>query len=108
MKRLTFAGIGITWFTALVSCELENHAPPPVTSAMTRTAKKNVDLAALNEGRSLFVRRCIECHTLPAFWHYSDGEWPRILDDMSHRARLDSAQREAILAYLRAIRSARS
>ena len=50
----------------LVSCESTNYEPPPVTAEMAKTgANQHVDLATLREGRTLFVSRCIECHTLP-------------------------------------------
>jgi mono/diheme cytochrome c family protein len=72
---------------------------------MARTgAKQDVDLAALREGRRLFVSRCIECHTLPPYWHYSASEWPKIVDSMAHRASLKNAQRDDIVAYLLAAR----
>jgi len=89
----------------LVSCESTNYMPP-VTSQMT-TAKKgqHVDLAMLREGRTLFVHRCIECHTLPVLWRYSTEDWPGIVDSMSHRASLKPAEREAIVAYVLAVRS---
>ncbi|TMP91019.1 MAG: cytochrome c [Verrucomicrobia bacterium] len=89
----------------LVSCESTNYVPP-VTSQMT-TAKKgqHVDLAMLREGRTLFVHRCIECHTLPVLWRYSTEDWPGIVDSMSHRASLKPAEREAIVAYVLAVRS---
>ena len=31
---------------------------------------QDVHLAMLREGRTLFVHRCIECHTLPVLWRY--------------------------------------
>jgi hypothetical protein len=89
----------------LVSCESTNYVPA-VTSQMA-TAKKgqHVDLATLREGRTLFVHRCIECHTLPLLWHYRTEDWPGIVDSMSHRASLKPAEREAIVAYILAVRS---
>ena len=89
----------------LVSCESTNYVPP-VTSQMT-TAKKgqHVDFATLRQGRTLFVHRCIECHTLPVPWRYSTEDWPNIVDSMSHRASLKPAEREAIVAYILAVRT---
>ena len=90
----------------LVSCESTNYVPP-VTSQMTTARKgQHVDLATLREGRTLFVHRCIECHTLPVLWRYSTEDWPGIVDSMSHRASLKPADREAIVAYILAVRSA--
>jgi cbb3-type cytochrome oxidase cytochrome c subunit len=89
----------------LVSCESINYVPP-VTSQMT-TAKKgqHVDLATLLQGRTLFVHRCIECHTLPVLWRYSTEDWPGIVDSMSRRASLKPAEREAVVAYILGVRS---
>jgi hypothetical protein len=90
----------------LVSCESTNYVPP-VTSQMTTARKgQHVDFETLREGRTLLVHRCIECHTLPLLWRYSTEDWPGIVDSMSHRASLKPADREAIVAYILAVRSA--
>ena len=72
------------------------------------TARKgeSVNLAMLHEGRTLFAHRCIECHTLPVVWRYTSENWPDIVDSMSHRASLKPAEREAIIAYIIAVRLA--
>ena len=91
----------------LVSCESTNYVPP-VTSEMTKAAsrtKQDVDLAKLERGRTLFVHRCIECHTLPAMWHYTPKDWTKIVNNMSHRASLKPAERDAIVAYILAVRA---
>lgn len=90
----------------LASCELTNYVPR-VTSQMASVKKgQHVDLAMLREGRTLFVHRCIECHTLPALWRYNTEDWPEIVNSMSHRASLKPAEREAIIAYILAVRLA--
>jgi len=38
-------------------------------------------------------------------WRYSTEDWPGIVDSMSHRASLKPAEREAIVAYVLAVRS---
>jgi len=91
----------------LVGCETANYAPP-VTPAMTRSTsrpRQNVDVATLERGRNLFVHRCIECHTLPAIWKYSREDWPKIVDDMSHRSSLKPAERDAVVAYIWTVRA---
>jgi len=94
---------------ALLVCLLAgctaSYTPPPVTEKMAKgVAKQKVDLATLREGRRLFAGRCIECHTLPPYWHYSAGDWPKIVDSMAHRASLKQAERDAVVAYLQAAR----
>lgn len=89
----------------LASCESMSHAPPAATSQMASAAKgQAVNLATLREGRTLFVHRCIECHTLPPVWHYSTGDWPDVVDSMAARASLKRAERDAIVAYILAAR----
>ena len=88
-----------------VSCETANYIPP-VTPQMAASShsKAGADLATLQRGRTLFARRCIECHTLPPMWKYSREDWPQIVNDMSHRASLKPDEREAIIAYVLAVR----
>ncbi|PYI74137.1 MAG: hypothetical protein DMF08_00845 [Verrucomicrobia bacterium] len=92
--------------SVLVSCELTNYVPPVTPQMATARSGQHVDLVMLREGRTLFVHRCIECHTLPVLWRYSTDDWPNIVDSMSHRASLKPAEREAIVAYILAVRSA--
>ena len=65
---------------------------------------KSNSIAKLERGRNLFVHRCIECHTLPAMWKYSREDWPKIVNDMSHRASLKPDDREAVIVYILAVR----
>ena len=73
----------------------------------TGTKGPHADLATLREGRILLVHRCIECHTLPPLWHYAVEDWPDIINSMAHRASLKPAERDAIIAYILAVRSQR-
>jgi len=90
----------------LVSCEAPTNYIPAITPQMV-TAKSGqyADLAMLREGRTLFAHRCIDCHALPALWHYSTDDWPEIVNSMSHRASLKPAERDAIVAYILAVRA---
>ena len=84
-----------------VGCETANYAP-------VVTAPRQAEATMLQRGRRLFVHRCIECHTLPAIWKYSREDWPRIVNDMSHRASLSSGDREAVIGYILAARATES
>jgi hypothetical protein len=90
----------------LLACESVNYVPP-VTQKMAAEKKgRRVDVATLREGRTLLAYRCIGCHTLPPLWHYRVEDWPEIVDSMSHRASLKPAERDAVVAYIIAVRSA--
>jgi mono/diheme cytochrome c family protein len=104
-RRLLRLGIAFHVAT-FAACETSNYIPP-VTSTMTGTgsrAKQSANSATLERGRTLFVHRCIECHTLPPMWKYSREDWPQIVSDMSHRASLKPQEREAVIAYILAVR----
>src|SRR5437660_6441743 len=90
----------------LASCETTNYVPP-VTPQMTaaNSRRQDVDLVRLRQGRTLFVHRCIECHTLPPLWHYTSKDWTEIVNSMSHRASLKPAERDAVIAYILAVRA---
>ncbi len=90
----------------LASCQLTNYVPPVTSQMATARKRESVNLAMLHEGRTLFAHRCIECHTLPVVWRYSSKDWPDIVDSMSQRASLKPAEREAIIAYIIAVRLA--
>jgi mono/diheme cytochrome c family protein len=100
-------------FAALVcianlnSCQTISFAPPPlVTPELARAAgRQQVDLATLREGRSLFVSRCIECHTLPTASRFTESDWPCIVREMGGRANLKPVERDAVLAYILAVHS---
>jgi uncharacterized membrane protein len=107
--RLWDKPIHLVWLSialvGIAACETSNYAPP-VTTEMARTAsaKKQIDQSQLDRGRTLFVHRCIECHTLPPMWKYSREDWPQIVNDMSHRASLKPEDRDAVITYILAVR----
>src|SRR5207249_2071645 len=88
----------------LLSCETANYVPHVTTEMATKGERQRGDVAKLERGRTLFVHRCIECHTLPAIWRYTTKDWTGIVNDMSHRASLKPAERDAIIAYILAVR----
>jgi hypothetical protein len=86
----------------IVSCA--NFSPPPAVSlALIANARPDhVDAGQLQNGRRLFVSRCLECHTLPPARNYKREQWPHLVSRMSGRANLSAEEEAAIVAYLRA------
>jgi hypothetical protein len=89
----------------LMACESINYAPPVTPQMAAATGERAVNVVLLQKGRTLLVHRCIECHTLPPLWHYKTADWPEIVDSMAHRASLKPADRDAVVAYILAVRS---
>ena len=80
---------------AAVAC---TAAPPQATAIDAQ--RGHVELAQLQEGRSLLVKRCSGCHNTPSPVDHASGEWPRKLGEMSERAHLGLSEREMIEKYL--------
>jgi hypothetical protein len=95
----------IAVIAGLLACESVNYVPPVTQQIAAAKKGRRVDVGTLREGRTLLVHRCIECHTLPPLWHYSIEDWPEIVDSMSHRASLKPAERNAVVAYIIAVRA---
>jgi mono/diheme cytochrome c family protein len=103
--KVYLLGFALASLIGLAGCESTSFAPPPpVTVQMADRKGQRLDVATLEGGRTLFVHRCIECHTLPPFWHYRAKDWPELVDSMAHRARLKPRERDAIVAYILAAR----
>jgi mono/diheme cytochrome c family protein len=105
MRKLLIFAMALICLADLSSCGTA-FAPPPITTERTRAGSAQyADIVMLREGRALFASRCIECHTLPPFWHYRSEDWPHIVDTMGKRAKLKRAERDAIVAYILAVRA---
>jgi hypothetical protein len=90
----------------LASCETNLRTAPAVTSAFVRlSARESANPRTLEEGRRLYVNRCIACHALPAIGRYDSKRIPGIVNWMSHRASLTPEQKEALIMYLLAVKS---
>jgi hypothetical protein len=73
--------------------------PPPATTL--DADRSHVELAELQRGRDLLVRKCgSSCHQVPLPTQHAAAEWPAKLDEMSERAGLDRTQRRLIEQYL--------
>jgi hypothetical protein len=100
----------------LVSCESNSYAPmvtlrmanaraAPYVRHAANPSNRRIEVEILQEGRSLFVSRCIECHTLPIIWYYRPSDWLGIIDEMAERSSLKPAERDAVVAYILAVRA---
>lgn len=86
---------------ALFLAACSQFVPPKVSTKLIAAAPDN-DARELEHGRTLFLNRCLQCHTLPAVTKYSAAEWPGLVRGMAARAELNAEQEREIIAYLRA------
>lgn len=88
----------------LAGCVSDNFTPPKISPALVAQSD-HASAQQLAAGRTTFVSRCLECHTLPPIKKYSPAQWPGLVNQMSARANLNSDQKAAVIAYLRAAAS---
>ncbi len=104
MRRLSIFPVASLGLTFLGGCQT-SPSPAPFTAAVIRAGAANhSNEDTLRAGRTLFVSRCIECHTLPVVSRHSASTWPDVVEWMAKRADLKPAEREAIVAYVVAVR----
>ncbi|HJT46190.1 MAG TPA: hypothetical protein VJ721_07960 [Chthoniobacterales bacterium] len=105
MRVLFVLLITTTALCGLPGCETANYVPAVNPQMATSHKRRGPELSNLERGRTLFAHRCIECHVLPAIWKYSNEDWPKVVDDMAHRASLKPTERDAVVAYILAARA---
>lgn len=85
----------LTLAIGMVACV----APPPQATALD-AQRAHVELAQLQEGRSLLVKRCSGCHATPRPREHVAAAWPKSVSEMAARAHLDLTERGMIQQYL--------
>jgi len=74
-------------------------AAPPVATAGD-AARANIALGDLQQGRTLLIRKCGNCHQPPLPASQPIAQWPAKVDAMAARSKLEAGQRELIEQYL--------
>jgi mono/diheme cytochrome c family protein len=100
-RDASILSLGMAAAAFLGGCETIGVAPP-VTPALV-AAGRGATEATLNTGREAFAGACTSCHTADPVGRHSMTKWREIVDDMAPRAKLDSAERTALLAYISAV-----
>ncbi|MBA3686541.1 MAG: hypothetical protein H0W72_15065 [Planctomycetes bacterium] len=91
--------------------------PPRGTAHVAEVSPAMVDYAAkqwpgsdplqLQRGRALLTSaRCTECHGLPSPTSESAEKWPGIVTRMGKKAEMDATEREDLLRFILAARTA--
>ncbi len=77
----------------VLSCASKLYIPKEETN-------NNEDIAALKEGRTLYVNNCANCHQLYMPNQFNKTDWAYNLDQMQTRANITNEQKELIYNYL--------
>ena len=89
-----------------MSQAVEAGASPPVSAEFLAAAKSSVAKDKLEEGRTLYVTRCAECHDLEMLDSRSVSGWKSMVSKMAGKAHLKGNQEQLIMEYLTAAKEA--
>lgn len=83
------------------ACASNIPKPTPVQLETAQVRWPEATFEELEEGRTLYVRRCSGCHNLHLPSEYTVEEWPRHLKEMgSEYAKLEPAEEDLVLQYI--------
>jgi hypothetical protein len=87
-------------FLTLTACALAASAcarPAPETRKEENTSST---LGSIEQGRLLYIRKCDQCHALPAVQDHSPEKWDDILNKMKVQAALTPREDYLVRAYV--------
>jgi len=76
--------------------------PPPTDADALRASARypGTTVAALAHGRQMYIERCSGCHALVRPHQKGPDEWPKLVAEMTDRAKLSDDVAQEILRYL--------
>ncbi len=94
--------LGLWWGWVAIGCvSLEQIAPEVGPDMVALGATHGAGgTATLQRGRTVYVTRCIGCHSLEPVDRYSLEQWQIIVPEMAAEAKLTDGQTHDLTAYL--------
>lgn len=98
----------------MVSCSTSKKTPAPsiIPGDAQVTAIKvkypEVTLSTLTEGHSIYIGACTNCHGQKNIFKRSEASWLHEIEDMSPKANLTAAQKDALTKYILAMKATQS
>jgi len=95
-----FIASGAFLTLAMTGCLTVEQMAPPVSPEFSLNGTNVVTLAALEEGRDVYLSDCTRCHSVEPIDRYSIDRWNDIIERMGPRSRLDETRTGALRAYI--------
>lgn len=92
----------------LIPARSKDGINPPGDEDLAAVQKQHPfeTMVKLNEGYELYAKTaCIGCHNAKNIYRRDVSEWKGIIDDMSVRANLTAAQKDAVYKYVLAMKA---
>ncbi|HXU83510.1 MAG TPA: cytochrome c [Polyangia bacterium] len=98
MKRVVL--LPLLAVVAALGCA--GQLPPPSEADALRASSRypGTTVADLTRGRKLYVEHCSGCHALVRPQTKGPDEWPKLVAEMTERAKLPEATAQEIVRYL--------
>jgi hypothetical protein len=79
-----------------------SRLPPPTEADALRASVRwpGTTVATLARGRSLYIDHCSSCHALHRPTELPPSAWPRIVQEMEQRSKLDADTAATLIRYL--------
>ena len=79
----------------------------PGNNELTAMQSKDnsITMQTLKEGYSIYTGTCTNCHQAVNIYTIREEAWPHILDNMALKARITTAQKNAVNKYVLAIKA---
>jgi cytochrome c1 len=92
----------------LIPVKSKDGVNPPGDEELTAIKGQfpGITMVKLNEGHELYTNTaCVSCHNAKSIYRRDVAEWKDIIDDMSVRAKLNTSEKEAVYAYVLAMKA---
>lgn len=81
------------------------YDPSDAELAAIQKTDPSMSMGKLKEGYALYTGPCTRCHGAYNINKFSLEQWPKILDHMVPKAKLNELQRDAVYKYILAIKA---
>lgn len=105
ISKITIVALSAIIMTACGSSKKSSTPAPsiiPGEAQLTAIKAKYPDATTeqLNEGYSIYTGACTNCHGQKNIFKRSEASWLHEIDDMSPKAKLTAAQKDALTKYI--------
>ena len=96
MKNLT-----LSIFLLAAGCAATLPQPTPEEIESFKMIDPSITIESVRDARELYILKCSGCHSLYLPASYRPEEWPKILEEMTMKAKTSVKENEKILSFLK-------
>ncbi len=101
MRKIISTGfLGLVILLSCASCQKNNQSFGQLYTPTATDVTPTATLEELNQGRSLYMNNCGNCHGLYSPDNFSPSDWKIILKDMVPRTGMSGQQAELVAKYI--------